>query len=313
MVGRRAVYAQLTLACALFGGTWPAGKVAVEHVPPLTVSTARFALSALLLWAWLRRRGPVPFPKRSELRMVVALGFTGIAAYSVFFLVGLERAPAADGSIIVPGLIPVATTLLAWRVFGERPTRAVAAGLLVAIAGLVVVVDPVGAVGSRRLVGDAILLGGPVCWAAYSILGRDAVARFGPALATTYATAAGALFLAPFSVTGWGKLVHAPLSAWLAILYLAPVATVLGFVLFYEGVRVIGAARTASFTLLVPIFGVLSSVLVLDERLRLGLGAGGAIVLAGVWLVVREPRAAAGVETRDTAESARVPVRAESR
>jgi drug/metabolite transporter (DMT)-like permease len=293
VTGRRLVYAQLTVACALFGGTWPAGKVAVEHVPPLTVSTARFALSAVLLWAWLRLRdGRVELPARSELRLVAALGFTGIAAYSVFFLVGLERAPAADGSIIVPGLIPVVTTLLAWRVFGERPTRAVALGLMVALVGLVVVVDPVGAVDSRRLTGDLILLGGPLCWAAYSILGRDAVARYGAARATLFATAVGALFLAPFSIGGWGKLLDAPLSAWLAILYLAPAATVLGFVLFYEGVRVIGPAKTASFTLLVPIFGVLSSVLILGEKLRVGLAVGGLVVLAGVWLVVR-PQAAA--------------------
>jgi drug/metabolite transporter (DMT)-like permease len=67
---------------------------------------------------------------------------------------------------------------------------------------------------------------------------------------------------------------------------------VLAFVLFYEGVRLLGASAAAAFALLVPIFGVLSSVLVLGERLRPGLALGGAIVLAGLWLV-QTPRPAA--------------------
>ena len=63
------------------------------------------------------------------------------------------------------------------------------------------------------------------------------------------------------------------------------IGTVLGFVAFYEGVRLIGAARASSFALLVPIFGVLSSVIVLHEPLRLTLAIGGAIVIFGLWIV----------------------------
>jgi drug/metabolite transporter (DMT)-like permease len=62
------------------------------------------------------------------------------------------------------------------------------------------------------------------------------------------------------------------------------IGTVLGFVAFYEGVRLIGATRTSSFALLVPIFGVISSVLVLHEPLRATLAIGGAIVISGLWL-----------------------------
>ena len=49
-------------------------------------------------------------------------------------------------------------------------------------------------------------------------------------------------------------------------------------------VRLIGSARASSFALLVPVFGVLSAVLVLNEPLRLSLVTGGAIVLVGLWL-----------------------------
>jgi drug/metabolite transporter (DMT)-like permease len=288
----RAAVGQLLLVAVLFGGTWPAGKVAVEHAPPLTVATARFLLATVLLAGLVRMRGrPLALPARRDVPLVLALGLTGIAAYQAFFLIGLVRTPASDGAILVPGLIPVFTTLLAWRVFKERPSRRVWLGFAIAVVGLVVVVDPAGAVSSSRLVGDLILVGASVCWAAYTILGRSATTRFDPLLATTYASAAGTLMLAPFSVTGWGTLVHAGAATWLAVLYLAPLGTVLAFVLYYDGVRSLGAARAAAFTLLVPVFGVSSAILVLGEPLRAGLAVGGLIVLAGLWLVQRPARA----------------------
>jgi drug/metabolite transporter (DMT)-like permease len=249
-------------------------------------------LASVLLVAVARAgRRALPLPSRADLPLVLLLGFTGIAAYQAFFLIGLERTPASDGSILVPGLIPVLTTLLAWRVYGQRPTRAVALGFAIALVGLVIVVDPAGAVSSRRLAGDLILVGGSVAWAVYTILGRAALNRFDAFAATTYASVAGAAMLAPFSVTGWGKLVHAGAGTWSSIVYLAPLGTVLAFVLYYDGVRRLGAARAAAFTLLVPVFGVTSSIVVLGEPLRAGLAVGGVIVLAGLWLVQR-PRPA---------------------
>jgi drug/metabolite transporter (DMT)-like permease len=68
---------------------------------------------------------------------------------------------------------------------------------------------------------------------------------------------------------------------------------VLAFVLYYDSVQRLGAANAAAFTLLVPVFGVSLSILVLGEPLRAGLAVGGAIVLAGLWLVQRRtPRQA---------------------
>ena len=101
-----------------------------------------------------------------------------------------------------------------------------------------------------------------------------------------YAASTGALLLVPVSFLdgGWPPLAHAPLQALGAIAYLSVFGTVLAFVAFYEGVRLIGAARASSYALLVPIFGVLSAVLVLHEPLRPTLALGGAIVLGGLWL-----------------------------
>ncbi len=277
----------LSAMAVLFGGTWPAGKVASEHVEPGTAAFARFAVAAALLWLWARAAGTrVGLPARSDVPLILGIG-AAAGGYQLFFLFGMQFAPASDGSILVPGLIPVVTIALAWPFQRERPTRRVAAGLAVALAGLVLVVDPVGGLGSRRILGDAILVGAAFSWAAYTLLGRSVTALFDSVTANVYATGAGAAMLLPFSFLGdgWGSLARAPVQAWAGIAYLAVLGTVVSFVLFYEGVRLIGSARTSAFALLVPIFGVLASVLVLGERLRPLLALGGAIVLAGLWLV----------------------------
>lgn len=270
-----------------FGGTWPAGKVAAEHVPPAVVAVVRFASAALLLWAWARLSGnPVRRPARRDLPLVLLLGFSVVFAYNLFFLYGVRHAPATDGSVLVPGLIPFATALLTWLVLGERPTRRVVAGLALALVGVVVVADPVGSIGSERLIGDALFVGAAVSWAVYTLAGRHATTRFGSVSANVYATACGSVLLLPvtFFAGGWSPLGRTPVQAWASIAYLSLFGTVIGFVAFYEGVRLIGSARASSFALLVPIFGVLSSVLVLGEHLRTNLAVGGAIVLAGLWL-----------------------------
>jgi drug/metabolite transporter (DMT)-like permease len=291
---RRAAYVTLLAGMVAFGGTWPAGKVAADHVPPAVVAVSRFATAALLLWLWALLSGrPVQRLRRADLPLVLALGATVVFAYNLFFLYGVRHASAADGSVLVPGLIPVATALLAWAVLGERPPRRAQLGLAVAFAGLVLVASPTGDVGSDRVLGDVLFVGAALSWSVYTLAGRRATARYGSVSANVYATSAGTLLLLPFTFLdgGWSPLVHAPAGSITGIAYLSVIGTVLGFVAFYEGVRLIGAARASSFALLVPIFGVLSSVLVLNEPLRVTLAIGGAVVIGGLWLAESGARA----------------------
>jgi drug/metabolite transporter (DMT)-like permease len=288
----RTAYLLLLGMAVCFGGTWPAGKLAVEEVPPFTVAAVRFTIATALLAVWAGwRHGPIRAPGWSNVPLVLATGATAVAGYNILFLYGLELAPASDGAIIVPGLVPVFTVLLGWAVLGELVSRQAVAGLVLAFAGLLVVVEPGGDVDADRLWGIVLFVAGALCWAIYLLIGRPAIARFGAVTSTLYATATGTLILIPFSLAeqGWTDLEGAGEDAWLPILYLAVFGTVLAFVLFYEGVSRIGPARSAAFAMLVPIFGVLASVVLLGEELGLNLVLGGAAIIAGLWLIQRRP------------------------
>ena len=286
--GFRRAHILLTLAMIGFGGTWVAGKVAVESIPPATVALVRFSLASLLMWGWERIRGR---RRRRlgvrDLPIVLALGATAVAGYNIVFLYGLKLAPASDGAIIVPGFAPILTAAFAWPILRERIHPRGIVGLVIGLAGVLLVMRPGNGAGAARLAGDLLFFLGAVAWAIYSLVGRAATARFTPVGATLYAFVSGTLMLLPFALLerGWRLLLVAPATAWGGVLYLAVFGSVLAFVLFYEGLHRVGASRATPFAFLVPLFGVISSVIILKEELTSLVIAGGGLVLLGLWMV----------------------------
>jgi drug/metabolite transporter (DMT)-like permease len=219
--------------------------------------------------------------------MIIGLALTAVAGYNWLFLTALTMAPATDGAIIVPGLAPVFTALLAGAVLRESLGARGFAGLAVAAVGLLLVVGPTGEGGGTRLLGDALFLAGAALWGVYSVLARAASRRFNAVSTTLYGTALGTLILLPLALTerGVDALSGAPPEVLASIGYLAVFGTVAAFVLLNLGVARIGAARASAFALLVPVVGVLTSVAFLGEELGPLTAIGGITVLAGLWLV----------------------------
>ena len=284
----RAAYIALAAMAICFGGTWVPAAVAVDSVPPFTIAALRFGIASVLLYAWARLAGrPLSPIARSDWPMITGLAVTAVAGYNWLFLTALTMAPATDGAIIVPGLAPVFTALIAGAVLRESLGPRGFAGLAIAAVGLLLVVGPGGEAGGTRLLGDALFLAGAALWGVYSVLARTASRRFNAVSTTLYGTALGTVILVPLALTesGASALLDAPLDALASIGYLAVFGTVAAFVLLNLGVARIGAARASAFALLVPIVGVLTSVAFLGEELGPLTVIGGVVVLVVLWLV----------------------------
>lgn len=296
----RTAYLMLTAMAICFGGTWVPSAIAVDSVPPFTIAAVRFGIASVLLLAWSRlARRPLSPIERRDWPTIIGLAVTAVAGYNWLFLTGLTLAPATDGAIIVPGLAPVFTAIIAGIVLGERLGLRGFAGLGLAAVGLFLVVGPGGSGGESRLLGDALFVAGALLWGVYSVLARSASRRFNAVSTSLYGIALGTVILVPLALLEGGvpSLLAAPPEALAGIGYLAVFGTVAAFVLLNLGVARIGAARASAFALLVPVVGVLTSVAFLGEPLGPLTVVGGAIVLAGLWLIEhrqqRDPHAAA--------------------
>jgi drug/metabolite transporter (DMT)-like permease len=281
-------YFLLVLGSLFSGGVFVAGKYALSSFPPLTVAWGRFAIATVLLWSWVRWTEPgTGRVTVRDLPVIAGMGLTAMAGFNILLFYGLTMAPAADAAIISPGVSPMLTAILARRFLGERTGARGVAGLIAGGAGLFLVISPAGGGPETRLLGDLLFAAGSALWGVYSLVVKAATRRFTPPVATLYACVVAALALAPFAAAerGWTSLAAATPAAWAGLLYLAVFPTALAFIFFYVGLRRLGAVGATSFALLIPVFGVLSSVIILGERLAWQTLAGGAMVVGGLWLV----------------------------
>jgi drug/metabolite transporter (DMT)-like permease len=277
----------MVLSAAAFGGTWVAAPWATDDIPPLTVATVRFGIAAVLLLAWCRWRGIAIAPRRADIPLIAGVALTSVAGYNILFLYGVTLAPASHGAVLVPGLIPGATLVLARLVFGEPIALRRALGVAISLGGLVLVVGPSIQGDARTALGDALFAISALLWAVYTVIGRAATRRFNSAAITFLGTAVGAAILLPLALVepgGPGLLLDASVRALGGVVYLGTFGTVLSFVFFYEGVRGLGAARASAYSVLIPLFGVTLAVALLGEPLTNLAIVGAAIVLGGLWL-----------------------------
>jgi len=290
------IYLKLVLTAFFWGGTFVAARLAVAEAPPFFAASCRFVLAAtslLLLTAWRSRREGRGFPLPQDLRQLATLfclGLTGVFLYNAVFFTGLKLTTATSGALIV-AINPLLTAVLSALWLRERASATQGAGLLISLAGVATVISK----GSWSVIanlsfnaGDMIMLGAPLCWALYSILGKKALSSFTPLAATAYAALFGAALLVPAALLehllAGGELPGFSWVGWLAILQLALLGTVVGFVWWYQGVQAIGAARAALFVNLVPLFGAAQAALLLGERVVAPQLWGGLLVIAGVCL-----------------------------
>lgn len=284
------VYGALGLQTLLAAGTFLAAKQALGELTPSALAMLRFAGSSacfvLLVLLWARPALP---PRRSWPR-IAALGLLGVPLNQGLFLAGLARTTPSHAALLY-ALTPLFVFLLAVAARVERPDSLKFSGLVIALAGALVVVfsragDELGAGG--RL-GDLLVLGAVVSWAAYTTLGKPLTEAHGPIAATSWTMVAGTVLFAPIGVPG---AVAAPLATlspetWASLAFLVFLTSVVSYLCWYYALRALEPSRVAVFTNLQPVATAALSWLLFGEQVTAALVAGGALVIGGVGLTTQ--------------------------
>lgn len=282
-------YLSLILTTLLWGGTFIAGRSLAGSVPPATAAFFRFAIATIALLALCRIIDGRLTPPRPRLWFpLFVLGLTGVFSYNICFFSGLQYIEAGRASLII-ALNPLAITLFATLLMKEPLTLRQLTGVLVSLIGAIFVISNghPGAIFSGGFGrGELLILGCVASWATYSLVGRSVLKSLTPLAAVFYSSAIGCLLLlvpavqeGSFSPFAMPSLVDCT-----SLVFLGLLGTAVGFSLYYQAIRRIGATRAGVFINLVPFFSILLSWVILGEAIKPAVLSGGALLLAGVTL-----------------------------
>lgn len=267
-------------------------KVGLDYAPPVLFAGLRTLVSGVIMSVVALVWGGNPNLGR-DWRVFAYLGafnvvlFIGAQTFAVLLL------PSGTAAVLIY-LQPILVGVLAWTVLGEPLTATKGVGLLLGFAGIVAVSSGglIDAAGEVTLLGVVSGVASALFWA----LGTVGFKRYEARIATLWAVAlpflAGGvvlttlgLFSERFSDISWtGPFVS-------SVLYSAFVGTGLAWLLFFGLVRAGEASRVASFIFVVPLAAIVIGAVVLDETLGFSLLASAALIVSGIYLVNRTPRA----------------------
>lgn len=268
------------LVVAIWGSNFVVIRVGLDELPPLLFTALRFVFAAFPLVLL------VPRPTAD---------WTLIAGYGLFqfaFQFGLLFSGIQFG--FSPGLASLVIQLQAFFTIGiailllnERPHRLQMVGAAAAFSGMCVVAAHLD--GKPTIIGFVLIVLGAVCWSVANILTKKmgkinalSLVAWGSMIAWP------PLLLASYLLEGraaWSAAIERfSLTAAAAVLFQSYPNTILGFGIWSILMRKYAAAAVAPFTLLVPVTGMLTATLVLDEPLQWWKLAAGLLVLCGLAL-----------------------------
>ena len=260
------------------------GKYAITNlgIQPLFYTLLRTAVVALSLAPCL---WPLP---AAPMRVFLATMLLGGGSFALLFI-GLQTASASSASIVTLSSAPL-TVLFAIFFLGERVGWHRAIGMILTLAGVVVIVgDPGGMDASTGLI---FVAGSAVAGALGSIMLKQIVDT--PALTLqAWAGVSGSLLILPLTLLmEHGQLDAVRAGGWAlagCVLFSALVVSILGHTTFYALLRKYDANLIAPLTLMTPVFTIILGIVLMNEKPSAGLLLGGSIAMAGVAITVIRP------------------------
>lgn len=288
MVGRI-----LLLICVIvWGWTFVATKICLRFLSPAELLAARFVMATPLVWLILRLRG---HHLKIEARLKPA-ALWAAALFLVHFFVqalGLLQTSATNTAWLV-AVSPLAMAILATLLLREHPGPRTWIGIVVAFAGVLLLVSNgrLAELEWLRSTGDWLALASAFTWALYTIATRDLSRSHAPMVVTAAMLVPCMVALTGYVLFTSDLRIYTTLTteAWVALAFLGFVGMGLAHWLWLEGVARLGATQAGVFLYIEPLATTALAVPYLGEPFGLLGAAGGLLVLLGVYYAERSGR-----------------------
>jgi len=294
---RASVIAAFAAVYVVWGSTYLAIRYAVQTMPPLLMAGARFSVSGAMLYGWARVRG-APRPNAAEWRVAALTGVLMLCLGNGSVGWAEQRIPSALAALIV-AVVPLWMVLFDWVMpGGRRPTLAVVAGVLVGLAGLVVLVGPeqIGAGEPVDVVGALVLVAASMAWAFGSVYNKRGARPESATMSTGLQMLGGSVALVASGLAlGEGHqaaITHISAASWAGWLYLVTFGSLIGFTAYIYLLKEVSPAKASTYAYVNPVVALLLGWAIAGESITPRTLVAGAIILGGVALITVAGRAA---------------------
>ena len=275
-----------------WAGNAVAGRMAVGQLPPIALAFWRWLFVLLLFLPFGLPRVVAQWNEvRRRWKALAMVALFSVTAYNTLLYVALTSTTAVNATL-VSAAIPVAIVLLSRLWLGEKVGIRQAAGIVISLAGVLLVV----ARGDFHILltlglqpGDLWVLAAVVSWAIYSVLLRRYPTGLSPVALLTVQMILGWLFLLPLYLLELttGQIFSLTWQSAGLIAYVAVFPSILAYHLWNQGVASLGANLAGQYTYLIPVFTALLAVAFLGESFRWFYAAGLVAIVGGIRLAAK--------------------------
>jgi drug/metabolite transporter (DMT)-like permease len=266
-------------------------RIADTTFPPLWVALLRCCLGAALLWSILAIRGN-RLPPRSHLHWLLLIALLNNALPFTCYALGEETVPS-NIAAVMNATVPIWTLLLTMAIERRRAMLITTAGVLIAFAGVVLVVvtqgeDAGAAQASSNMLGGILVITlATLSYAVATVIAKAKLRGLDPIGLATMQLTLASLILLPFALAGDhpGALHAGPIGA-IAVLGFA--GSGIAYLLYFRLLPVISATQLAAVTYIIPIWGVFWGLLA-REHIGAGTYIGVAVTIGGLVLLNMRP------------------------
>lgn len=269
-------------------GTLPiASKLVFDELSPHGLAWFRM-LGATMLFAALAKARGIPKIRFRDFLAMAGVGLLGMFANQVLFLMGLARTSAVNASVLIT-TIPVFTLLFAALLGRERLDRRRGLGMLIAFGGVASLLEGF-SLGSATVVGDLLVITNASAFAAYLVLSKPLVQRYGSTVVVGVAFGTATLVAAPLGAPDFlGVLPTLSTRAMGLLVFILLVPTLTTYLLNAWALRRAPSSTVAVYIYLQPVIASSLAIAILGETIDARAIGSAALIFAGVFLVVRGP------------------------
>lgn len=287
----------LIICAMIWAGNALVARAIAGQLPPIGLSFWRWT-SALLLLLPFTLRGL--WQQRAVLlahwKQIAALAALSISSYNTLLYMAAQSTTAINITLVNTGL-PVAAFIWSIVLLRQWPALQTLAGTLLSFIGLMVILSTGQSDRLTQLAfntGDLIMLAAVMTWGLYSVLLRRWMVPVPGLILLAAMLLFGVPLLLPFYLWEYQQTGPMPLTLVTlgAVAYTAVMASLVAYLVWNNGVRVLGPATASLFSYLMPVFAALLSVMLLGEQLHLYHLLGGTLTFCGLLLATRRGRKA---------------------